>query len=119
MTPSFPIVELIDRYAISMVKMQRTMANEAEYNFYNSQLENYSLDLIAEDLEKLITIHNEIWELEKELKSGTEHKLSLEEIGRRAIAIRNKNNERVKIKNKIAKILDCPVREIKREHLSE
>jgi predicted mannosyl-3-phosphoglycerate phosphatase (HAD superfamily) len=61
----------------------------------------------------------DIWDLEKELKTGTEQDLPLEEIGRRAIAIRNKNSERVKIKNSIAELLDCPIREFKRDHLSE
>ena len=54
-----------------------------------------------------------------ELKSGREDKLSLEEIGHRAIAIRDWNNKRITVKNKIAELLGCSVKEIKKEHLSE
>jgi hypothetical protein len=57
--------------------------------------------------------------LEKELKSGRENELPLEEIGRRAIKIRDWNNKRVSIKNAMAEKLSCPVREIKKDHLSE
>jgi len=53
------------------------------------------------------------------LKAGREQELPLEEIGRRAIAIRDHNNRRIAIKNALAEQLECPVREIKRDHLSE
>jgi hypothetical protein len=74
---------------------------------------------VAQDLQRLRDIHNAIWELEKELKSGQEHNLSLEEIGRRAIEIRNFNHQRIDLKNQMAEKLNCPVREIKKEHASE
>jgi hypothetical protein len=66
-----------------------------------------------------VAVHNTIWDLESELKTGREAELPLEEIGRRAIAIRDHNNERIRIKNAIAERLECPVREIKQDHLSE
>jgi hypothetical protein len=74
---------------------------------------------IVNEYEDLKCIHNEIWELESELKTGREAELSLEEIGRRAIAIRDHNNKRVKLKNAMAEKLSCPVREIKQDHLSQ
>ena len=64
-------------------------------------------------------IRNQIWNLEAELKTGRETELALEEIGRRAIAIRDHNNTRIALKNTMAEKLNCPVREIKKEHLSE
>jgi len=42
----------------------------------------------------------------------------LEEIGRRAIAIRDWNNKRLVLKNSAAELLKCDVREIKKDHLS-
>jgi hypothetical protein len=45
--------------------------------------------------------------------------LSLQEIGRRAIAIRDFNNKRIVYKNSIATILGHPVREIKQDHLAD
>jgi DNA polymerase III delta prime subunit len=77
------------------------------------------LTQIVNEYEDLKRIHNEIWELEAELKTGREAELSLEEIGRRAVAIRDHNNKRIRLKNSMAEKLNCSVREIKKDHLSE
>jgi hypothetical protein len=119
MTPVFPIIELVDRLAIAEVKFQRTKANEEELLWYMNQALHINLGKIANEYEDLKRIHNEIWSLEAELKTGREAELALEEIGRRAIAIRDHNNKRVALKNLIAEKLSCPVREIKKDHLSE
>jgi hypothetical protein len=119
MTPKFPIIELVDRLAIAEVKFQRTGANKEELLWYKDQALHIDIDKIVNEYQDLKRIHNEIWNLEAELKSGREAELALEEIGRRAIAIRNHNNKRVALKNAIAEKLNCPVREIKKEHLSE
>jgi hypothetical protein len=119
MTPKFPIIELVDRLAIAEVKFQRIGDNEEELIWYKDQALHIDLDKIVNEYQDLKRIHNEIWNLEAELKSGHEAELALEEIGRRAIAIRNHNNKRVALKNAIAEKLNCPVREIKKEHLSE
>ena len=119
MNPKFPIIELIDRLAIAEVKFQRTGANEEELAWYKNQAIHINLIQIVSEYENLKRTHNEIWNLEAELKSGREAELTLEEIGRRAIAIRDHNNKRVALKNAIAEKLDCPVREIKKDHLSQ
>ena len=82
-------------------------------------MQQFDISLVAQQMQQLRDIHNTIWELEKQLKAGQEHTLSLEEIGRRAIEIRNFNNKRIWLKNHMAEILQCPVREIKKEHASE
>lgn len=115
----FPVIELFDRLAIAEVKWERTQANREELAWYKTQVLSYDTSLIQKQYQTLKQIHNEIWSLESELKSGHEDQLSLEEIGRRAIAIRNKNNERIKIKNEIADTLGDSVKEIKKDHLSE
>jgi len=115
----FPVIELVDRLAIAEIKWQRTQANREELDWYQQQMMQFDTSLIAKNMQQLQDIHNSIWELEKELKSGQEHNFSLEEIGRRAIEIRNFNNKRIKLKNQMAEILNCPVREIKKEHASE
>ena len=115
----FPVIELVDRLAIAKVKWQRTQANAQELEWYQQQVAGLDQSLIAQDLQRLQHIHNDIWELEKELKSGQEQQLSLEEIGRRAIEIRNLNNQRIQLKNQMAEALNCPVREIKHDHLSQ
>lgn len=115
----FPVIELIDRLTIAEVKWQRTQANRDELEWYREQMQNFDSSLITQNMQQLQSVHNSIWELEKELKAGQEHKLSLEEIGRRAIEIRNLNNKRIQLKNQMAETLNCPVREIKKEHASE
>lgn len=120
MTVQFPIIELIDRLAIADVKFKRTNgANKEELDWYTNQALAYNLSNVQDLYLSLVSIHNHIWNLESELKTGKESELPLEEIGRRAIAIRDWNNQRIQIKNTIAEQLNCPVREIKKEHLSE
>jgi hypothetical protein len=115
----FPVIELVDRLAIAEIKWQRTQANHEELEWYQQQMQQLDVSLIAQHMQRLQDIHNSIWELEKQLKSGQEHQLSLSEIGRRAIEIRNLNNKRIQLKNQMAEILSCPVREIKHEHISQ
>jgi hypothetical protein len=119
MSYHFPVIELFDRLAIAEVKWERTHSNQEELDWYRLQVQDLDLDLVKTYFDELKNIHNTIWGLESELKSGREAELSLEEIGRRAILIRDWNNKRIAIKNSIAEILNCPVREIKQDHLSE
>lgn len=120
MNPIFPIIELVDRYSIAMLKFHKTQANKEEVVFYDKQLANYDLSVVKEELDELYVIHDKIWSLEAELKSGQEQLLSLEDIGRRAIEIRNWNNRRVALKNTIAdKLGQGNLHEIKKDHLSE
>lgn len=116
-----PVLELIDRLCIARVKHQRTGgANQVELDWYEDKFAqlpqsaelNYNVDAMT-------AIHNAIWELEWQLKSGVEEQLPLEEIGRRAIRIRDYNNKRISFKNSIASLLGHPVREFKHDHLSE
>lgn len=115
----FPVIELVDRYSIACLKYDKTQANKEELDFYKECLKNYDMELISEELAKLYKIHSQIWHLESLLKSGKENELELAELGRRAIAIRDLNNYRIKLKNTMAEKLGCQVREIKRDHLSE
>ena len=116
----FPITELMDRLAIAEVKaMNSNGANKEELAWYTGQAANINTDAITDEYRELKQIHIQIWQLEALLKAGLEEQLSLEEIGRRAIAIRNLNNIRVRLKNTMAEKLNCPVREIKKDHISE
>ena len=118
----FPVIELVDRYAISKLKFYKTNgANQEEFEFYIRQLDisGYDIAKIHVELEQLYEIHKQIWNLEAQLKSGKESELSLEELGRRAIMIRNLNGQRIQLKNSMAKQLGCLVREIKKDHLSQ
>lgn len=119
MVPVFPVIELLDRLSIAELKFQKTQANQAELDFYQQQTKHLDLSLVADQLMRLDHIHRSIWELEYLIKSGQEEKLSLEEIGRRALAIRDLNRIRIQLKNEMAQILGDAVREIKQDHLSQ
>ena len=116
-----PVLELIDRLCIARVKYARTNgANQVELDWYEERYQQlpHSVELDA-DIQAMTDIHHAIWDLEWQLKSGVEQMLSLQEIGRRAIAIRDFNNKRIAYKNSIASILGHPVKEIKQDHLAD
>jgi hypothetical protein len=122
-----PELELIDRLCIARIKHERTGGgNQAELDWYEARHQELRARLTADQCETLeyniveITrIHNQIWNLEWQLKSGVEHLLSLAEIGQRAIAIRDWNNKRITYKNSIAELFGLELREIKTDHLSD
>ena len=116
-----PALELIDRLCIARVKHARTQgANQNELDWYEARYrampQSAELD---EVIRRMTDIHHAIWDLEWQLKSGVEQMLSLEEIGRRAIAIRDFNNKRIAYKNSVAHIVGHPVTEIKQDHLAD
>jgi len=114
----FPVIELVDRYCIAELKYTKTVSNRDEIKFYRNQMELHDTSLIKKELDDLYAIHEAIWSLESDLKSGLENRVPLEEIGRRAIKIRDWNNKRIKLKNIMAEKLGCAVREIKQDHVS-
>jgi hypothetical protein len=118
MSTFFPIVELVDRLVIAKIKLEKTQSNRDEYDFYVAQLSQCDLSLVADLINQLELIHLTIWKLESDIRRGFEDKLGLEEVGKRAIEIRNHNAQRIILKNQIAEKLGCPIREIKQDHLS-
>jgi hypothetical protein len=115
-----PVLELIDRLCIARLKWRKIQENREELVWYENEWNAYKgnadLEKICNDLE---SIHEKIWDLESDLKQGVEDQVSLEEIGRRAIQIRNWNNQRIQLKNQASTIIGSAIREIKRDHLSE
>jgi hypothetical protein len=122
-----PELELIDRLCIARVKYKRTnAANQDELDWYEDTYDQLAktLDLaqkqiLDQNIVEITVIHNQIWDLEWQLKSGVEDLLPMDEIGRRAIAIRDWNNRRITYKNSIAALFDLKMREIKTDHLSD
>jgi len=116
----FPVIELVDRYTIAVVKHQKTQgANQAELDFYCVQMQELNLDRIHRQVNTLIKLHAVIWGMEDDFKKCRLAGVDLAEIGRRALAIRDLNNSRVTLKNQIAELLNDPVREIKQDHVSD
>jgi uncharacterized protein YxjI len=122
-----PELELIDRLCIARIKYERTTGgNQAELDWYEARhqelrarLTTAQNETLEYNIAEITKIHNKIWDLEWQLKSGVEHLLELAEIGQRAIAIRDWNNRRITYKNSIAELFGLEMREIKTDHLSD
>lgn len=112
----FPIIEIVDRYAIAVVKYDETNgANRDELEFYTAQLNDIGLDPLDAKLIELIEHHRYVWSLEDDFKKAKIDCLPLEEIGRRALHIRDIGYKRQELKNVLADIADKDsVREIKK-----
>jgi hypothetical protein len=82
-----------------------------DYKIINSQvIETY--------IDKLISINGEIWDLESDIRKGKEGELGLEEVGRRAIRIREFNKIRVGYKNIIVETFGEGYKDVKMNHAS-
>ena len=105
----FPVIEIVDRYCIAKLKFERTGSNSEELEFYLKQVNQLDLALIQGELDQLYAVHSRIWDLEDDFKKyRIETACSLEEIGRRALLIRDIMEQRYLLKNLIAeKLKDC------------
>lgn len=98
----YPTPDLYDRYTIELLKRDRAGANNQSHLIaLNDAITERGRH---EDLvEKLYLINGQIWDLESAIRQGKEGELGLEEVGRRALQIRDLNGIRIVIKNEVAK----------------
>lgn len=110
----FPVIELVDRYCIAKLKFDKLGNNKEELDFYTDQVKQIDLSKIEAELARLYQVHKSVWELEDDFKKYRVEKLySLEEVGRRALHLRDIMEERYYLKNIIAEKLNDPVKERK------
>lgn len=112
-----PISEIADRYSIALLKHERADAdNQIEIHTLHKELTEYTnaMDFVS----KLKEVNGQIWDLESDIRKGKERELGLEEVGRRAIAIRELNKIRVSYKNEMVKIYGEGFEDIKMNHAS-
>ena len=110
----FPVIEIVDRYSIAVVKYENTNgANQEEFDFYLEQMKSTNINPLNTKVIELIEHHSYVWSLEDDFKKGRIDALPLEEIGRRAIHIRDIGYKRQELKNTLAELMEDPVREIK------
>jgi hypothetical protein len=112
--------EIIDRHEIALLKFSKFPNSEdARKVFLLYKNIMRKLGLMNNPLrEELYNTHKEIWSLEYDIRMGKEGSLGLEEVGRRAIAIRKLNAKRIAIKNEIDAEYGY-MKEVKFEHASE
>ena len=70
-------------------------------------------------IKELYNINSQIWDLEADIRAGREGKISLEEVGRRTLLIRDLNRQRVSIKNRIIDETGIGFKDVKINHASE
>ncbi len=105
-----PIPEVADRYTIAILKIERLDSTEIDVDDMQRQINYYKegLDLDNKDLSDLVNnlyiINGQMWDAEHAIRKGQDDNLGLDEIGRRAIHIRDLNRERMKIKNDIIEL---------------
>ncbi len=97
----YPTPDLYDRYTIELLKKERANANN-DWHIQALQDAINEVGWIQEFVDKLKLANGQIWDLESDIRKGKEGELGLEEVGRRAIKIREINNIRILIKNKVA-----------------
>ena len=110
----FPIIELVDRYCIAKLKFNKLANNKEELEFYTEQLKSIDLSAIENELQLLYDVHARVWDLEDDFKKYRVEKMyNLEEVGRRALHVRDIMEERYYLKNVIAEKLNDSIRERK------
>ena len=104
----YSLADLIDRFSILRLKIRLLPQDDKiqeEYDLFLSAINSFS-DPRADDWIKDMTAINErIWHLESDIRQGKEKKLGLLEVGRRALAIRDINKERIEYKNTITRLV--------------
>jgi hypothetical protein len=112
-----PISEIADRYSIALLKKERADANNTEeiITLYQELAQNPDT---LEFVNKLKEVNGKIWDLESDIRKGKEGELGLEEVGRRAIAIRELNKIRVGYKNQMVLKYGEGFEDIKMNHAS-
>ena len=125
-----PIAEVFDGYTIVKLKVERLPEGKdlrGQLKLYENELREKTKNLgkkkkrkVKKFLDDLFKTNRAIWDLEHDLRNGYENKMSLAEIGKRAITVRNLNGMRMKIKNEIYDFFDQPTfKEVKIDHIAE
>jgi hypothetical protein len=116
---TMPPGEAVDRLSILVLKLAHGLAVSDELAAYRADfMESHSPDVLAAFFD-LLDVNAAIWQLEWQLRQGRDAEVGLEELGRRALAIRDLNATRVAAKNRINEIVGRGWREQKTDHVSE
>ncbi len=93
--------DLADRFTILTLTRERTDAPISK-EFYRYKIACAGEGIPRKLMAQLYEVNGKIWDLEADIRKGKEGELGLEEVGRRALAIRDLNRQRIEIKNLIA-----------------
>ena len=119
------VADIADRFSILVLKNARSGVCAEELKEYvtamweclrnQSNTEEALFTFTAVCL--LIEVNASIWDLEADIRAGKEGDLTREEVGTRALRIRDLNKKRIALKNNIAVVMRQPT-ETKINHAS-
>jgi hypothetical protein len=108
--------DVLDRLSIIMLHIIH--GNEDVLPEYGALLgEVERLDPTLADFVRLLVANGNVWKLESAIRKGMDGELGLEEVGRRALKIREFNKFRVGLKDSLSKTLGG-FRHVKTDHAS-
>jgi len=114
------IGDVIDRWTIAYLKNVRGGVDTVEEQYtYQDYCTKYNEKMIADTFKELLKHNGDIWTLESDIRKGKEGELGLEEVGRRALQIRDHNKLRIEVKNRINSHYNEGFQEVKVKHSSE
>ena len=113
----YPTPDLYDRYTIELLKNERAEANnQSHIDVLKAEIDKRGL--VQQFIDELKEANGNIWDLESDIRKGKGGELGLEEVGRRALKIRQLNNLRIVVKNEVANHFG-EFKENKYDHASE
>jgi uncharacterized protein YxjI len=122
---AMPICELCDRMTIAQLKLHRLTDDQIDKAGLQKQIEYYDSGIDVDNIKlreliiDLYEINGQMWDAEYEIRKGLDDDLGLEEIGRRALRIRDLNRVRVAVKNQIAELTgQSEFKDCKMNHIS-
>jgi hypothetical protein len=114
----FPLPDLLDKISILQLKVERIKEESCkqELDYLMKELPDYGFPEAEEYINRLRSVNDRIWTMESDIRMGREKELGLEEVGRRALGIRNLNKFRIRIKNEIVEKTNKGYKDVKINH---
>ena len=111
-----PLSEILDRYTITKLKSERTNEDVSEeLKTYKAEIDKpiYSekSSQIISFIDRLYGINGQLWDTEKDIRNGVD--MSLKEVGRLALKVRDLNCKRNEIKAEVVDVFAEGFKEIK------
>ena len=120
-----PLPEVVDRYTIFQLKLERLDHTQIDIDSMKDQLEYYKkgIDFTNTQLLKLskdlYNVNGRIWDTEGSIRAGLDDELGYDEIGKRAVQVRDLNRVRMSIKNDITELTGEGFKDCKMNYAGE